>query len=64
MRNYTHFKGGLSKIEFDDVTGEFVTKIVPVLPEVDHPDLTEDASRKVEERSIIAEVTYRAIAAE
>lgn len=64
MRNYTHFKGGLSKIEFDEETGEFVSKILPVLPEPELPDTTEDAARNIDDRPIIAEVIHHAIAAE
>ena len=64
MRNYTYFKGRLSKIEFDEETGEFVTKIVPVLPEPDLSDLADNAARIVDDSPIIPAVTYQAIAAE
>ena len=32
MRNYTHTRGGLSKLEYDEVAGAFVTTLSPEMP--------------------------------
>lgn len=64
MRNYTHFKGGLSKIEFDEDTGEFVSKILPVLPEPEPPVSSGGVEDNSSERPVEPDQTIHAIAAE